>query len=57
MDISSEWRNRHPRPSGTPVKVVALVLILALVVFMILGSGTLADGFTALVSQPSSETE
>lgn len=53
MDIASEWRNRHPRPSGTPWKVIALILVLALVVFMIVGSDNLAEGFTFLISPES----
>ena len=52
MDIASEWRNRHPRPSGTNWKVIVLILVLALVVFMV-GSDKLAAGFTFLVSPES----
>lgn len=53
MDIASEWRNRHPRPSGTNWKVIALILVLALVVLMMVGSDKLAAGFTFLVSPES----
>lgn len=50
MDITSEWRNRHPRAPGGPGKVLVLILILALVLFMIFKSDMLSSGFTALVS-------
>jgi hypothetical protein len=57
MDISSEWRNRHPRAPGSSGKLLALILILAMVVFFILKSDVLASGFTALVSPDSAATE
>ena len=53
MDIASEWRNRHPRPSGTNWKVIVLILVLALVVLIIVGSDMLSAGCTFLVSPES----
>lgn len=55
MDISTEWRNRHPRAPRQYGKVLVLILILVLVLIMILGSDTLASGFTALVGSPGAE--
>lgn len=54
MDISTEWRNRHPRAPRQYGKVLVLLLILALVLIMILGSDTLASGFTALTGSRGS---
>lgn len=55
MSIAGNWRERHPREKGGPVRVFVLVLMLAVVVFMILNARSLARGFTALTTPPAEQ--
>jgi biopolymer transport protein ExbD len=54
VSLLSNWRERHPRPSG-PKRVIILIVLLVLVVIVMLKAPEITRGFSA-VFFPSPDT-
>jgi putative effector of murein hydrolase LrgA (UPF0299 family) len=57
MSILESWRARHPMEPAAPGRVIVLILLLAAVIFFILKSDTIANGFTFFLHSGSTGAE